>query len=49
MSKITIYHDDDQMSVVEKINEKLEKFGLSIEDVSEDGADFMEYEIKPLK
>lgn len=48
MNKITIYHDDHQMDVVDKINKQLEKFGLTIEDVSQEGADFMEYQIKPL-
>jgi len=49
MSKITIYHDDYCDEIVVKINRQLEFFGLIIDDVSEEGADFMEYQIKVIE
>lgn len=44
MEKIKIYHDDDQMDVVDKISDRLKEFGLTI--VSGEGGDgWVEYQI----
>ena len=49
MAKFKAYHDTGIIDLVEKISSELETFGLTIVDRSEEGQEFVEWEIVVLK